>query len=517
MMWMLPLNAGAQASLGTESEMSDTLKILFHVDTVRINMDFGDNRAAWERFQRAFEERYAGKSSRSLRLDIYSGASPEGYAAYNRWLGENRGNSIRRLVQERFGNQIGNIVVHNEAARWDGLYELIAASNEPWRDEALRIIRLPASPDENKRDHREYKLRALLGKKWASILEKYLAPLRSGGSAILSWEPKRDTVVMSNVIVHRDTIIIREVGIPRAADTVAVVAKIAEMPKPVVRWPAWILRTNLPLLGTGTPNVQAEWSLDHRDRWSINVEGVWSWWTFAHNAYANEIMYGSVELRHWLGKRQNHHTLAGWHIGLGVGGGYYDLEWKSEGYQGEAVMGFFNLGWQARFGKRKQWAFDAGIGLGYLYSPYRRYLGSTLFPKDHTEEYDDHLMWQETSRLNWFGTPHANISIGYVFQPRKGQMRRVIARQRDLAHESFLQQRDSIETRRQAERDSIYATWATLPAKERKAARKAYEESLKKTKTKIKTKTKTGTKTSTVTETKTKIKLKDKTGKKAKK
>lgn len=488
-MVLLPLNTGAQAPLGTETEMSDTLKILFHVDTVRINMDFGDNRAAWERFQRKFEERYAGKSSRSLCLDIYSGASPEGYAAYNRWLGENRGLSIRRLIQERFGNQIGNIVVHNEAARWDGLYELIAASNEPWRDEALRIIHLPASPDENKRDHREYKLRALLGKKWASILEKYLAPLRSGGSAILSWEPKRDTIIVGGgtpVVLH-DTVIIREIMGP-CPDTAAA-AKV-EMPKPVIRRPAWILRTNLPLLGTGTPNLQAEWSLDHRDRWSINLEGVWSWWTFAHNAYANEIMYGSVELRHWLGRRKNHHTLAGWHIGLGVGGGYYDLEWKSEGYQGEAVMGFVNLGWQARFGKRKQWAFDAGIGFGYLYSPYRRYLGSTLFPKEHTEEYDDHLMWQETSRLNWFGTPHANISIGYVFQPRKGQMRRVMANQRDFIRDGIIQQRDSVERVRQAERDSIYASWATLPAKQRKVARKAYEKSLKRTSTSTKTSTK---------------------------
>ena len=52
------------------------------------------------------------------------------------------------------------------------------------------------------------------------------------------------------------------------------------------------------------------------------------WRAFVNNAYANEIIYVSVEIRRWLGHRHLHHSQDGWHIGLGVGGGYGDLEWK---------------------------------------------------------------------------------------------------------------------------------------------------------------------------------------------
>lgn len=428
--------------------LADTLEIRFRLDSIRIDMDFADNRQAWETFEQNFRDHFQNVSPRSLRLDIYSGASPEGTAAHNRWLGENRGIAIRRLIRQRLGNRVGGIIVHNEAARWDGLYELLSASNEPWRDEALAIIEQPASTNENQYDARELKLRALRGgTAWPVLLEKYLSPLRSGASAVLTWIPGSDTIVV------RDTVVMACPDYPPVVPDLPL-DEDGQPVKPVLREPVWILRTNLPLLATGTPNLQAEWSLDHKDRWSINIEGVWSWWTFAYNAYANEIIYGSVEIRRWLGQRHLHHSLDGWHIGLGVGGGYGDLEWKSRGFQGEVASAYINIGWQRRFGRRKQWAFDAGIGLGYAYVPWRRYLGSSLFPEGHEEVHDDHLMWRETGRNNWIGTPHLNISLGYVFRQKNGAWRRQKALAKELEQNDYLRFRDSMIIQEHFERDS---------------------------------------------------------------
>ena len=429
---------------------NDSLYIQFRLDSIRIDMDFAGNRVAWDNFERIFLKHYAHVSPRSLRLDIYSGASPEGTAAHNSWLGENRGVAIRRLVRHRLGNKVGGIIVHNEAARWDGLYELLSASSEPWRDEALHIIEQPASTDEHQRDHRELQLRALWdGAVWPTLRDKYLSPLRSGATAILSYASGRDTIVVRDTIVM---VCAGKRGLPSGAD--ADNGRSAPR-KPVQREPVWILRTNIPLLGMGTPNLQAEWSLDHKDRWSLNVEAAWSWWTFVHNAYANEIIYGSIELRRWLGQRHLHHSLDGWHIGLGIGGGYGDLEWKSRGYQAEVYSGFVNIGWQRRFGRHKQWAFDAGIGLGFAYIPWRRYTGSSLFPQGHEERHDDHLMWRETGRNNWIGTPHLNISIGYVFKQKNGAWRRRRALAAEAEHYDFLHFRDSMILHERFERDSI--------------------------------------------------------------
>ena len=475
---------GDDSRLSPYSPDTDTLQIRFRLDSIRIDMSYAGNAERWIAFERRFRERYGGVPAGAMRLDIYSGASPEGPAAHNRWLGENRGIAVRRLVRQRLGNRVGSIIVHNEAARWDGLYESVARSSEPWRDEVLRIIEQPVSPDEYARDHRETKLRALHGGRvWPVLLERYLAPLRSGASAVLSYIPGRDTVVV------RDTVVMEvPVCIPRNmvyADSSGLLRRTgdhARVRKPAFRWPVWIARTNLPLLGTGTPNLQLEFSLGHKDKWSLNVEGVWSWWTFAYNAYANEIIYGSVELRRYLGRRYRHHTLDGWHIGLAAGGGYGDLEWRSKGYQAEVYSGFLNIGWQRRFGRRRQWAFDMGIGLGYAYVPWRRYDGSTIFPVGKEEAHDDHLMWQETSRTNWFTATHFNISIGYVFNQRDAKWRRERAVLRDAERNDYLHFRDSLIAREQFVRDSTKIARRQrlreielLPRAERKAARRQLE------------------------------------------
>lgn len=410
------------------SVSTDTLNICFRLDSIHVDMGYIDNAKVWATFEENYRKYFADKDSLPLRIDIYSGASPEGPTAHNVWLGESRGVALQNQIRKLLNGREARFIIHNEGPRWDALFNAVAASDEPWRDEVLRILKQPPSKDDSRRDHREQKLRTLQGGKvWPILLHKYLAPLRSGSTAVLSFLNSRDTVYV------RDTVVLAMTIYPNKRQ------KVKKDRGPVFRQPVWILRTNLPLLGLGTPNLQAELSLDRRDRWSVNAEGVFSWWTFSHNAYANEIIYGSVELRYWLGRRAHHHTLAGWHVGLGLGGGYGDVEWRSEGYQAEVYSAFVNIGWQHRFGKRRQWAFDAGIGLGYAFIDWRKYKGSTLFPVGKEEEYDDHLMWQETGHTNWIGTPHLNISIGYVFnQPHAADCRRK-ADQREVERQDYLQ------------------------------------------------------------------------------
>ncbi len=426
---------------------TDTLSIRFRLDSIRIDMSYGDNARTWSAFEEHFRRNFAD-TDLPLCVDIYSGASPEGPAAHNRWLGENRGLAMQRLVRRLLGTRQSRFIIHNEGARWNGLYAAVAASNEPWRDEVLQIISQPPSSDESQLDHRELKLRTLRGGTvWPVLMRDYLAPLRSGATAVLSFLSARDTVFLSDTIIMAVTMRPCD-DLPTPAPTDIVDRK------PVVRQPVWIWRTNLPMLATLTPNMQLEFSLGHKDKWSINIEGMWSWWTFAYNAYANEIIFGSLELRRWLGARYRHHTLDGWHIGLGVGGGYGDLEWRSRGYQAEVVTGFLNLGWQRRFGRRKQWAFDAGVGVGYAYIPWRRYDGSTLFPVGKEEVHDDHLMWQEKRQTNWIGPVHANISIGYVFNQRDAAWKRRKAMARDAERYDYLHFRDSLKAREVYEHDS---------------------------------------------------------------
>ena len=447
-----------QAMVPAMAVASDTLELRFDIDSTVVDMAFDGNAARWQSFMERFRTDYANKSPQALSLDIYAGASPEGYIAHNSQLAEARGQAIRQLIQQQLGNRIGNITVHNEGSRWADLYRMVAASNEPWRDEVLDIIVHEAQVNETGRDRREYLLRHRRdGVIWEKLASDYLPKLRSGASAILSWDMARDTIVIKDtvVIVNQVPVVVPNMVVANGEGNLYRASDSTRVYKPVVRKPVWMVKMNLPLLATATPNLQLEWSLDHRDRWSFNIEGVWSWWTFAYNGYANEIIYGSMEIRHWLGRRWRHHTLEGWHIGLGIGGGYGDIEWKSKGYQAEVYSGFINIGWQGRFGKNRQWALDMGIGLGYAHIPWRRYKGSSIYPEGHEEVHDDHLLWRETGRTNWIGSPHANISIGYVFPQKDAEWRRNKAVRRYELRNEDKQFRDSLLALEKFERDSL--------------------------------------------------------------
>ncbi len=217
----------------------------------------------------------------------------------------------------------------------------------------------------------------------------------------------RDTVW----VFQKDTVFMAGMPSPAAA---------AAVREPASQEPVWALKTNLLLLGVAAPNLQAEFPLGTGNRWSVEAEIICPWWTFAHNAYAEQLLNFGLETRLWLGRRQYHRCLDGWHIGLAAALGYYDLEWKSEGFQGEHVNAYLNFGYQHRWGSRGQWGVDAGIGLGVLYSPrHRHYLGSTLFPENHTEQYDDHLMYRNKGTLVWPGASHVNVTLMYLFNLKR--------------------------------------------------------------------------------------------------
>jgi len=402
--------------------LTDTLSIRFRMDSTRVDLAFDGNDLRWATFEENFYRRYANVQPGALRLDIYAGASPEGTAAHNRWLGENRGLSIRRLARQRLGRAVGSIVVHNEAARWDGFYDLVADSHEPWRDEVLRIIEMPASPDENKRDQRETLLRALRGGSvWPVLRDKYLAPLRSGATAILSWQAGRDTIVI------RDTVVVVKAYEGTPATIVAPVAPAASESAAAaaaarrdsllferLQYPAWAVKTNFLLWGVVAPNIQVEIPLGRHNHWSLELEYFAPWFTWSHNARASQFHNVGIELRCYLGNRTYHPWLHGWHLGLAAAGGYYDWEWKKhEGYQGEYINAYLNIGYQHRWGMH--WALDCALGFGAMATKYRHYYGGSVYPEGHLEEQDDHLIWHDTGHYLWPGPCHASLSLVYMF------------------------------------------------------------------------------------------------------
>lgn len=399
--------------------LGDTLQVQFRVGQSNIDLSYADNERQITQFCQRVMRNLAISEQEEMQLNIYTGASPEGPEELNRRLGEQRGIALKELLTERLKGLVLHCAVINEGARWGQLYNMVEKSNEPWREDVLTILGKRPGADEWQTDDREQRLRKLKnGLVWRELNERYLPPLRTSGSAVIF--PVREIPVS-----QRDTIVIR--------DTIIYLPEPCPQYEPPIDLdPAWAIKTNLLLWGVVAPNVQVERSLGKTNRWSIEGEIFWPWWTWSHNAHAEQFLNIGVELRYWLGNRQKHHTLDGWHIGMGLAGGYYDFEWKrSEGWQGEYLNVYCNLGYQHRFGRRNQWAVDGGLALGWIPTKFRHYVGSSQaqdYADQHpgknyhlgpNEEYDDHLMWLNNGWKHILGATHVNVSIAYIIGAKK--------------------------------------------------------------------------------------------------
>ena len=398
---------------------ADTLEVHFRVGQSNLDLGYADNERRIADFTRLVQQRYAHASKESMQLNVYAGASPEGPAELNRRLGEQRGIALKEILENRLGGLVEHLTVINQGARWGGLSKMIEQSNEPWKYDVLKVL-AEEPADEWTKDPRETKLRQLRkGAIWKVLNSKYLPQLRSSGSAVimeLTEEQLRDTLVIRDTIVY----------LPEPC----IVCE-----EPADQRPVWAVKTNLLLWGVIAPNIQVERALGKTNRWSIEGEFFWPWYTWNKNTHAEQFMNLGVELRYWLGNRAKHHSLDGWHIGPAIAAGYYDFEWKkSEGWQGEYLNVYCNFGYQKRWGKRKQWAVDGGLGLGYIPTKFRHYVGSSNaqnyaehHPEKHlinadgrsiigpNEEKENHLMWINSGWNHIFGLTHANITIAYMF------------------------------------------------------------------------------------------------------
>lgn len=485
------------------STVSDTLDVKFRLDSTRIDFDFDGNRMRIEKFVNDFNTHYAGYNPAALQLDIYAGASPEGTGNHNHWLGKERGNAIRRLVRDSLHLRTGNIFVHNLAARWDDFYDMIWDSKEPWRDEVLAIISQEPSPDGRYRDHREAKLRALRGGTvWPVLLEKYLAPLRSGATAIVTYIPEKDVNREESVTKNYYFLgnpfgnqccpadkfrfygfppVFYPGTTPPAATTEETKPKRKEK-GPAEIYPAWAVKTNLLFWGVVAPNVQVEFPIGRKNRWSIEWEYDHPWFIWNTNSQASQILNMSLELRLYLGNRVYHRWLDGWHIGIAVGGGKYDWEWKQhEGWQGEFINAYFNVGYQHRFGKH--WAVDAGLGVGVIPSRYRHYYGGSVYPDNHLEPWDVHLIYHDKGHFFYPGATHVNVSISYMFNNWPIRFKTMRGRKLERWTEERTAEIQRQEMRRQ---EKIAQREAKLKAKDEREAAREFAKEQKKTARKAK-------------------------------
>lgn len=147
----------------------------------------------------------------------------------------------------------------------------------------------------------------------------------------------------------------------------------------------WYIKTNLVYDVLLMPSLEVEYRIN--ERWSAAVEGNMAWWHRDSKHRYYQLATIIPETRWWF-KPQG--TRRGHYLGLFGGGGWYDLENGARGYKGEG--GLIGLSYGYLFPVGRHFAFETGIGIGFMTTRYEEYL-----------PLDGHYVYQQTSRTNYFG------------------------------------------------------------------------------------------------------------------
>lgn len=339
---------------------------------------------------------------------ITAGSSPEGNTAANEKLAADRARAMKTYLMWKYPFLERDIIyTFSIGEDWSGLCKMVEEDyGIPHKDEVLHIIESPSSSDTK---------RALLkqvggGTAWRYISRNMLPKLRGAAAITLHYKEELEPII----IEHTDT-----VYVDRVEECIIEREIVVEVPvvneRVWERKPLFALKTNLLFDAASALNVEIEIPIGNR--WSLAGEWVFPWWLWEDKQIALETGMATLELRYWLGDRCKHRQLNGWFLGVHGGAGYYDLEWKTIGYQGEFWYAGLSGGYAHQISKNGNWRMEYSLGVGYMETKYREYV-----PKFGTDN-EWHLIRQNNGRTTWLGPTRAKISLVFMinhgYQERK--------------------------------------------------------------------------------------------------
>ena len=172
-----------------------------------------------------------------------------------------------------------------------------------------------------------------------------------------------------------------------------------------IRKPLIAVKTNLLYDLLITPNIGYEIPIGQK--FSFFSDYAFPWWVNRSNDRAWQMLKWDIGGRWYFSKHDEEDlldVLRGHHLGLDLSAGYYDLEPKHKGWQGEFQAVGLEYGYTWRLGER--WRLDACIAAGLFATKFRYYKGDSS---------DVHLLYQNHGKLFYFGPVELGITLKYLF------------------------------------------------------------------------------------------------------
>lgn len=395
--------------------VSGQARITFRVNRTEILADQFGNAAELKKIRDAINEVMANKDVRITKYTLKGYASPEGSYAGNEQLAKGRTESLKQFMTEQWGVPASQIATDYEPEDWLGLRRYVEEHRADFlfADDLFAIIDSDKDPDAKLA---EIVRRFPVGYK--KLLEGCFPSLRRTDYTI-EYEWLR--------IVEKDD------GEDRQMVVTTHTMPTDDLLEPDTRTshrssrPWLAVKTNLLADVLLTPNVEIEMQLGPESRWSLMVEDWFPWFLTTDRKlgdirigkadmlptnYAYELWFLGGELRYWLSPRcrQSRPWLTGTFLGAYFGGGRYDVEWDSEGNQGDFLSAGLSFG--RSWPLARHWNLELSASVGAFWGPRRHYEG---------EFNDTHLIWKYTKNAFYLGPTKLKLSLVWLIPSLRRQ------------------------------------------------------------------------------------------------
>jgi outer membrane protein OmpA-like peptidoglycan-associated protein len=167
--------AYVQPPVETVKQRSDTYaaRLNFHVNRTEILRSYMHNAVVLDEVDKIIEEVKDDKNLTFSDFRVTGYASPEGNAANNVRLSENRAKAFVSYVQNKHGIPASAIKVDWKGEDWDGLRKLMEESNFADKDRVLNILKNTSDPEQ-----RKIQLKALGASTYQALMNNYFPYLR---------------------------------------------------------------------------------------------------------------------------------------------------------------------------------------------------------------------------------------------------------------------------------------------------------------------------------------------------
>ena len=396
-----------------EGKGADNASLHFRRDVSRYEAEYLENREALISLGQILNE--AGTEGiESIHVVAY--ASPEGVREHNLKLSRARAAALPALVEQYLPAYASLITVEAGGEAWEPLRQRIVQDtliNEASRSKILRILDDNSVGPDTKKWRLENRLGndPVAGNLYRYLLNEHYKYLRCLYITV-SYKEKEPEETVQPAPEPAPVPVVPDVEPqPQVIEPEPIPEETAPASDTIYTRPILAVSTNLLYDLAITPNVAVEVPLGKH--WSVYADYTFPWWVNRTNNMAWQQLKFDVGGRYWFGRRGANdpmEVLRGHFVGLDLGIGYYDLEPRHTGWQGEFLTAGLEYGYGWVLGKNKKWRLDAFGGAGIIYTHYRYYEGNAG---------DTKLLWQYNGRYTWFGPVKLGASIKYIFTTKK--------------------------------------------------------------------------------------------------